>query len=64
MCWRRSCAKIQSPLATPELEIVATRLIDKLEYQRKLLLAKRHKLLSGRNSDADFTQIERNLPSS
>ena len=51
--------KVASPLKQAELELLAWHSFQKLEHQRKLLLAKRHKLLSGRNADTDYQQVEK-----
>ncbi len=56
-------AKVNSPLGQQELQLVAWRLIEKLDHQRRILLAKRHKLLSGRNSETEFQAIEKALRS-
>ena len=42
---------------------MAWRLIEKLDHQRRILLAKRHKLLSGPNSDAEYQAVEKALRS-
>lgn len=56
-------AKVNSPLGQQELQLVAWRLIEKVDHQRRILLAKRHKLLSGRNSDAEYQAVEKALRS-
>ena len=56
-------AKANSPLGQQELQLVAWRLVEKLDHQRRILLAKRHKLLCGRNSDAEIQAVEKALRS-
>lgn len=54
-------AKVPSPLKKADLELLVSRVLEKLEYQRSLLIAKRHKLLSGRNAETDFQQVSKAL---
>lgn len=50
-------AKAQAPLAKADLELIAMRLLDKLEYQRRVLIAKRHKLISGKSAEIDHNEM-------
>ena len=50
-------AKAQAPFGKTDLELIAMRLLDKLEYQRRVLIAKRHKLISGRSADSDHNEM-------
>jgi hypothetical protein len=49
--------KVPAPLAKAELELIAMRLLDKLDYQRRVLIAKRHKLISGKNAENDHNEM-------
>ncbi len=49
--------KVQAPLGKADLELVAMRLLDKLDYQRRVLIAKRHKLISGKSAESDHNEM-------
>ena len=38
--------------------MIGWRILEKLEHQRRIAVAKRHKLLTGRNAETDFQQAE------
>lgn len=49
--------KVPALLGKAELELIAMRLLDKLDYQRRVLIAKRHKLISGKSTESDHTEM-------
>jgi ParB family chromosome partitioning protein len=49
--------KVQSPFGKADLELIAVRLLDRLEYQRRVLIAKRHKLMSGKSAESDHNEM-------
>jgi hypothetical protein len=49
--------KVPSPFGRAELELIAMRLLDKLDYQRQVLIAKRHKLISGKSTESDHKEM-------
>jgi ParB family transcriptional regulator, chromosome partitioning protein len=49
--------KLPAPLGKAELELIAMRLLDKLDYQRRVLIAKRHKLISGKTTESDHNEM-------
>jgi len=51
-------AKIEAPLKKAELQVITWRMLEKLEHQRRIAFAKRHKLLTGHNAETDFQQVE------
>jgi ParB family chromosome partitioning protein len=50
-------AKAAAPLGKADLELIAMRLLDKLEHQRRVLIAKRHKLISGKSTESDHNEM-------
>jgi ParB family chromosome partitioning protein len=49
--------KVPIPLGKPEFELIAMRLLDRLDYQRRVLIAKRHKLISGKSTESDHNEM-------
>lgn len=49
--------KAPAPLGKTELELITMRLLDRLEYQRRVLIAKRHKLISGKSAESDHNEM-------
>jgi ParB family transcriptional regulator, chromosome partitioning protein len=49
--------KVPVPFAKTELELIAMRLLDKLDYQRRVLIAKRHKLISAKSVESDHNEM-------
>jgi ParB family chromosome partitioning protein len=49
--------KIQAPFGKADLELVAMRLLDKLDYQWRVLIAKRHKLIPDKGAESDHNKV-------
>lgn len=49
--------KVPAPLGKAELELIAMRLLDKLDYQLRVLIAKRHKLIFGKSAENDHNEM-------
>jgi ParB family chromosome partitioning protein len=49
--------KVPSPFGKAELELIAMRLLDRLDYQRRVLIAKRPKLISGKGAESDRNEM-------
>jgi hypothetical protein len=50
-------AKVQAPFGKADLELVAMSLLDKLDHQRRILIAKRHKLIRDKGAESDHKEM-------